>query len=87
VIERLNVKAKVSDPKVAVRRFEEIDLGIFKSLISKRRNQMLLSSFIGIQDAIEDEDEEESYTHLRKNAQEQIKSIADELNTISIVAE
>lgn len=45
------MKAKVSDPKVAVRRFEEIDLGIFKGLISKRRNQMLLSSFIGLNDA------------------------------------
>ncbi len=60
------MKAKVSDPKVTVRRFEEIDLGIFKSLISKRRNQMLVSSFIGLHEPVEDENQE--YALLRKNA-------------------
>jgi hypothetical protein len=35
-------------PRLSVKKFEDIDLGIYKGLISKRRNQMLLQSFIGL---------------------------------------
>jgi hypothetical protein len=84
VIERLNMKAKVSDPKVTVRRFEELELGIFKGLIDKRRNHMLLSSFIGLNDA---DNEKEEYLRLMKNAQQQIDSIGQEMSTISYMSE
>jgi hypothetical protein len=79
VIERINVKASVSGPRVTVRRFEEVDLGIFKGLISKRRNQMLLQSFIGLNEV---EGEEENFAEIKYNAQSQITAITDELNTI-----
>jgi hypothetical protein len=48
-IERINVKASVSRPKVYLKRLPELDVGIYKNLISRKRNQMLLQSFIGIQ--------------------------------------
>lgn len=48
-IERINVKASVSRPKIYLKRLPELDVGIYKNLINRKRNQMLLQSFIGIQ--------------------------------------
>jgi hypothetical protein len=54
-IERINVKASVSRPKIYLKRLPEIEIGIYKNLISRKRNQMLLQSFIGIRENNDDE--------------------------------
>lgn len=48
VIERAKPKEASADPKIKVRPLPTLDLDIFKNLISRRRNQTLLSSFLGI---------------------------------------
>lgn len=45
---------------------------------------MLLSSFIGLNDA---DNEKEEYLRLMKNAQQQIDSIGQEMSTISYMSE
>lgn len=60
------------------KKFEEIDLGIYKGLISKKRNQMLLQSFIGLNEA----QEEDNFLKLKQDAIQQVGIIKDELNTI-----
>lgn len=48
IIERINLKPRVNIPRITPKRIPDIDLGIYKSLISKRRNEKLLQSFMGL---------------------------------------
>lgn len=48
IIERINLKPQVTAPRITPKRIPDIDLGIYKSLISKRRNERLLQSFMGL---------------------------------------
>jgi hypothetical protein len=83
VIERLNVKPSTSLSKIRIKDIPQIDLGIYKNLISKRRNQILLQSFIGLNEV---ENEDEVLYNLRDDATKQIRSIESELDTLIVLA-
>lgn len=82
IIERINSKPQVAASKLALKKISDIDLGIFKALISKRRNQMLLQSFIGLNEV---ENDDLLLYNVKEEAERQIKVIKDELMTLTML--
>lgn len=52
IVERLSLKVEISDPRVKAKALPSIDFDIFKNLIFQRRNEALLTSFLGLKDNV-----------------------------------
>ncbi len=72
---------EVKEPKIKAKVQSTIDVNQFKSMISQRRNQALLVSFL----KISNDDERTFLLNVKNEAKQQIKIISEELSTMGVV--
>jgi hypothetical protein len=77
VVERLSLRVEISDPRVKVKVLPSIDFDIFKNLIFQRRNEALLTSFLGLNNSVNVQD----LYKLKNDAKKELKNIEDEIQT------
>lgn len=70
----------MTQPKIKVKTLPNVQLGIFKNIIVKKRNQSLLNSFLGFSN----EEDLNQLFEIKNSARTKLKNIDEELKTLNI---